>query len=335
MHSIVRATAFAALALLASPAVRAQFTVGLDAVHDFSADPSDTDNLAHGSRYQELRTEIDTLGFTRVSLSSFDAAALASAFPNPAQSILILANPRPIETDEDDFSAAEIAAIQQFIDDQGRLLVLADTGFGTEVAGLNALLLPYGIRISPSPTFQSSSVTLNFSNLVIHELTRGPFAFSVLGYRTLEALVPCTNPGTPPNFSDRQPAGCTLEVLAGTEPVDMVEFAASFGVDVLAMNSLIPDLGPNPPAPVRDLRKILVLGDGSLWKDNDGPNNGVPVTIDTNDNRLFLLKTLHWLADLDPIPRVASTTLPALSPGALALVALPLAFAASRILRRR
>jgi hypothetical protein len=170
---------------------------------------------------------------------------------------------------------------------------------------------------------------------VSHELTRGPFAFSVLGFRTLQVLVPCTNPGTPPNFDDREPENCTPEVLAGTDPLDVVELSAAFEADVVAMNSLIPDVGPNPGSPVRDQRKMLVLGDGSLWKDNDGPNNGVAVTIDTSDNRLFLLKALRWLADLEPIPRVPLTTVPAISPAALVLAALPILLGAARLLRQR
>jgi len=104
---------------------------------------------------------------------------------------------------------------------------------------------------------------------------------------------------------------------AGSEAFD---FTATTSIDVIALNQA-------------GGRKVMALGDSSLWKDDDdGPTAGASITIETQSNRLLLQNSLRWLTGLPVGPPVP---MPALSPPSLWPAGLLVAAAGAWRLRRR
>lgn len=275
----MRRTAFAVwVALLGlgfQTQARAQTVVGLDAVHGFTP----ADRLVD-TRYDALRAEIDALGFSWEPLAAFDAPSLLGI------DIVLLKIPYPDQPDEDDFSATEIEALQDFVTAGGALLVIGDAGSGSSVTGLNLVLAPFEIGISESLFFLNLPITLTHSQLVSNRIFDGVGSIQMLGFRFLAF-----------------PLNSTAEDLT------------LGSTDVIGVNAVN--------------RKVMVIGDSSLWKDDEdgNPDLGVLVTIETGDNRALLVNALHWLARL-PQP------LPALSPLAVGFAAFGVLAASAALLRR-
>jgi hypothetical protein len=122
--------------------------VGLDSVHGFDASLAGTDVLYSGSDFSQLRQEIvDLLGMG--SFAAVGAADFQALDPQVLGAVMLLipyaANAHPA------FTSADIAGIQSYVADGGGLIVLAEGGFGSQVANLNALVAAWGVSFLDDP----------------------------------------------------------------------------------------------------------------------------------------------------------------------------------------
>ena len=168
--------------------------IGIDAVHGFDA----ASTLATGSSFSSFRATITGQGNTIVPLTSFDAANLAgldgvillipysqnSANYTPSQMIALQAfaqravftsdsslwtdsgSDRPIGFGD---NLQLLKNSVNFISAKG-ILAIGDDGSGFQVANFNALVAPFGITYSDTPTDPSGRTVTGF---VAHPVTAG------------------------------------------------------------------------------------------------------------------------------------------------------------------
>jgi len=148
---------FAAITPSTSPAG----IVGIDSRHGFDASAK----LATGENFDAFRATITALGHTIVPKSSFNTADLAGL------DMLILNQPYS-QNSPAAYSSSEIAAIHDFVNSGGGLMVHGEGGTGSDayVGNLNMLVSPYGVVYAGSAT-EGSGHTI--SGFVSHPVTEG------------------------------------------------------------------------------------------------------------------------------------------------------------------
>ncbi len=149
-------------------------TIGLDAIHG----REDAANLALGSHFSAMRSELVSAGHTLVNVTDFSLAALDGV------DIIMVTQPR---SSDKAFTSAQVSDIHNFVGSGRGLLAFAEGGYTSDstVENFNTLLLPYGATISTQATEGSGHEVTGF---VPHPVTSGISTISLDYQRRLVSI---------------------------------------------------------------------------------------------------------------------------------------------------
>ncbi|MEZ0374256.1 MAG: DUF4350 domain-containing protein [Candidatus Sericytochromatia bacterium] len=205
------------------------------------------------SRYPGLQSVLSGQGFQLQTLSSGLDDQLDSL-----DTLLIL-------SPSTSFSAAEIGAIQAFVLSGGKLIITGEwAGYaGFDGAAANQLLAPFNLQFGLDTLRESGSGFLNISSFQSHPVTAGISQLKL--YQSSSVRLSQAGNG---------------DLLARTSP-ESFQIASNTGAFAVLVAS-------NYAA-----GKVIVLGDSSLWSNEDSDGNGV-ANIDEADNRKLLEQVASW-----------------------------------------